>query len=246
MALKSEEQKEREHRMVLEDYEIGVYRAMVEQVKKLPQLDRITDFHVPRIIRIAATPDLAKALRDAGADRDVEKRTKDVRDAWCALSNAVIGGAPLDCIPHEHAEKLHDLADAVDARLAALVEESGGSFSDDPMTAFPHLVAASELLRAMAERLEATVGKSRRTYVSGPSGEAEIDVTTRTMEEQRNVAEAAEAARAERKRRLEEHNRRSAAQAKRDGRHVYAKHPERDLNDEVRERTAARIAEIAG
>lgn len=244
MALKSEEQREREQRMVLEDYEIGVYRTMREQVKSLQQLDRITDFHVPHIVHAATTPKLAKALREAGADLDVEKRTHDVRDAWCALSNAVTGGAPLDCIPHEHAEKLHDLADAVDARLAELVEENGGSFSDDPMTAFPHLVAASELLRAKAERLEATVGKTRRTYVSGPSGAAEIDVTTRTMEEQRKVAEAAEAARAERKRLLEEHNQRISAQA---GRHHASQlAQEKDLNEEVRERTAARIAEIAG
>ena len=244
MALKSEEQKEREHRMVLEDYEIGVYRTMREQVKSLQQLDRITDFHVPRIIRAATTPKLAKALREAGADLDVEKRTHDVRDAWISLHNAANGGARLDCIPHEHAEKLHDLADAVDARLAELVEENGGSFSDDPMTAFPHLVAASELLRAKAERLEATVGKTRRTYVSGPSGAAEIDVTTRTIEEQRKVAEAAEAARAERTRLLEEHNQRIAAQA---GRHHASQlAQQKDLDEEVRERTAARIAEIAG
>lgn len=99
MALKSKEQKELERTLVLEDYEIGVYRTMKEQVNNLDQLDRITDFHVPRIIRAAATPALAKALREVDAKLDVEKREHDVADAWCALSNAIT--APrLDRIPH--------------------------------------------------------------------------------------------------------------------------------------------------
>ena len=244
MALKSKEQKERERSLVLEDYEIGVYRTMVEQVKRLPELDRIITYHVPHIIREATPPALAKALRDVGAKLDVEKRTRDVSDARCALGNAITSGPRFDCIPHEYAEKLHDLADAIDARLAELIEENGGSFSDDLMTAFPHLVSASELLRAKAERLEATVGKSYRSEVSSSSGFAEVEITTRTMEEQRKVAEAALEARAGRERQRAEFNRRNAVPT--GTQRVSQQPPAKPLDEEVRERTAARIAEITG
>lgn len=132
----------------------------------------------------------------------------------------------------------------MDARLAELVEENGGSFCSDRMTAFPHLVAASEAMRARAERLEATVGRTHRAEVSNGSGIAEVDVTTRTMEEQREVAEAALAARAERQRRRDEFNRRNAVPTL--AQRVSQQPPAKDLNEEVRERTAKRIAEITG
>lgn len=244
MALKSKEQAERERSLVLEDMEIAIYRTMVQQAKRLHELDRIVEYHLPNLIAKATPPALAKALRDAGAKYDIDKRTSDANSAACGLRGAIDSCPSFGYIPHEHAEKLHDIADAIDARLAQLIEENGGTFTDDRMTAFPYLISASEHARAKAERLEATVGKPHRSECSTSSGTATVELTPRTMEEQRKVAEAAEAAQAERKRRLEEFNRRNAVQAvpKRVSQHP----PAKPLDEEVRERTAARIAEITG